>query len=121
MSFHVGQQVVCISDVFSSCPYWRRAVGALPKLYMIYTIRHVREAHGLIGLCFYEIVSPRAQFAEGYVEPAFKSKNFRPAKPTSIEIFEKLLAPAPAELLDNHGVSAKGRTSGIIGSAPRPF
>jgi hypothetical protein len=100
MSFHVGQQVVCINDVFSSCPYWRRALSALPKLHMIYTIRSMREAHGLLGLCFYEIVSPRAQFSEGYVEPAFNSKNFRPVKHTSIDVFEKLLAPAPAPPLE---------------------
>jgi hypothetical protein len=39
-------------------------------------------------------VSPRAQFAEGFVEPAFNSKNFRPVRPTSIAIFQRLLAPA---------------------------
>jgi hypothetical protein len=100
MSFHIGQQVVCINDEFSPCPYWRRAVSAFPKLHMIYTIRDIREAHGLLGLCFYEIVSRRAQFAEGYVEPAFNSKNFRPVKHTSIEVFEKLLVPALAPPLD---------------------
>jgi hypothetical protein len=35
MGFHIGQQVVCINDVFSSCPYWRRALTALPKLHMV--------------------------------------------------------------------------------------
>ena len=93
MSLRVGQQVVCISERFSPCQYWRRAITALPKLHGIYTIRHIREAHDLIGLCFFEIVSPRADFAEGYVEPAFNSRNFRPVKPTSIEAFEKLLTP----------------------------
>jgi hypothetical protein len=39
-------------------------------------------------------VSPRAQFAEGFVEPAFNSKNFRPVRPTSIAIFKRLLVPA---------------------------
>ena len=93
MSFHVGQQVVCINDVFSPCEYWRAAVSAFPKLHGIYTIRHMREAHGLLGLCFYEIVSAPADFSEGFVEPAFNSKNFRPVKPTSITVFERLLAP----------------------------
>ncbi len=100
MTLYVGQQVVCVNDVFSSCRYWRRALSALPKLHMIYTIRSMREAHGLLGLCFYEILSPQAQFSEGYVEPAFNSKNFRPVKHTSIEIFEKLLAPVPTAPLD---------------------
>jgi hypothetical protein len=94
MSLHVGQLVICINDVFSPCPYWRSSVSAFPRLKGIYTIRSIREAHGLVGLCFYEIVSPPRQFAEGFVEPAFNSKNFRPAKKTSIEVFEKLLRPA---------------------------
>jgi hypothetical protein len=42
---------------------------------------------------FYEIVSPRDYFAEGFVEPAFNSRNFRPVRPTSIAIFKKLLRP----------------------------
>jgi len=94
MSFHVGQQVVCINDVFSPCPYWRAAVSAFPRLHGVYTIRHMREAHGLLGLCFHEIASPPREFAEGFVEPAFNSRNFRPVKPTSIAIFERLLAGA---------------------------
>jgi len=93
MSLHIGQQVVCVNDVFSACPYWRGAVTAFPVLRGVYTIRHMREAHGLIGLCFYEIVSPHADFSEGYVEPAFNSRNFRPVKRTSIDVFERLLVP----------------------------
>ena len=93
MGWHVGQQVVCINDVFSPCVYWRRAVSAFPRLHAIYTIRHIREAHGLIGLCFYEIESPPAQFSEGFVEPAFNSQNFRPVRLTSIDAFTKMLAP----------------------------
>jgi hypothetical protein len=94
MSFHVGQQVVCINDVFSACAYWRAAVSAFPRLHSIYTIRSMREAHGLLGLCFYEIASEPREFSEGFVEPAFNSKNFRPVKPTSIAVFEELLASA---------------------------
>jgi hypothetical protein len=94
MSFHVGQQVVCVNDVFSPREYWRAALSGFPQLHGIYTIRHMREAHGLLGLCFDEIVSPPAEFSEGFVEPAFNSKNFRPVKATSIEVFARLLAPA---------------------------
>ena len=99
MSFGVGQQVVCVNDVFSPCSYWRRAISALPKLGMVYTIRHIREAHGLIGLTFFEIVSSHAYFSEGYVEPAFNSKNFRPVRRTSIGVLEEFLqdTPAPAD------------------------
>jgi hypothetical protein len=94
MTLSVGQQVVCVNDAFSSCPVWRAAVTAFPVLHGVYTIRSIREAHGLIGLCFHEIVSPHQYFAEGYVEPAFNSKNFRPVRRTSIEVFKKLLVPA---------------------------
>jgi hypothetical protein len=100
MSFHIGQQVVCISDRFSPEPRWRQAVRALPKLHMIYTIRDMREVHSLLGLCFFEIVNRRARFAEGYVEAAFNSKKFRPVKRTSIEVFEKLLAPVPGRRVE---------------------
>jgi hypothetical protein len=99
MSFHVGQLVVCVNDRFSPCEYWRAAVSSFPKLNAIYTIRSMREAHGLLGLCFYEIVSRPAEFSEGFVEPAFNSKNFRPVKKTSIDVFERLLAPVrPVEM-----------------------
>jgi len=95
MSFHIGQQVVCISDRFSAEPHWRRSVRAFPKLHMIYRIRDMREVQSLLGLCFFEFVNRHARFAEGYVEAAFNSKNFRPVKRTNIEVFEKLLAPVP--------------------------
>lgn len=100
MSFHVGQQVVCVSDRFSHSEYWRCAVRTLPRLNGIYTIREIREGYGdqrgLIGFCFYEFTNPRAQFERGDVEPGFISKHFRPMRKTSIELFEKLLVPAGA-------------------------
>ena len=94
MSFSIGQQVICVNDVFSKRKYWRRAVRVFPKLYSIYTIREIWDYGDLIGFCFYEIVNPRAYFGKGLHEPAFNSRNFRPVKKTSIEIFERLLAPA---------------------------
>jgi hypothetical protein len=94
MDLHASQQVVCINNVFSPCEYWRQRVSAFPVLHGIYTIRSMREVHGLIGFCFHEIRSPPAHFAEGYVEPAFNSRNFRPARRTSIESFKRLLLPA---------------------------
>jgi hypothetical protein len=101
MSFHIGQQVVCVSERFSSDAYWRSTVRAFPKLNAIYTIRDIVEGYGeqqgLIGFHLYEIVNPRARFAgddeTAKSEPAFDSRHFRPVKPTSIEVFEKLLAP----------------------------
>lgn len=93
MSFRVGQQVVCVNDKFSDDKYWRRMVREFPKLRSVYTVREIRDAGGLVGFCFYEFQNPIALFSGGYFEPAFNVKNFRPVKKTSIEIFEKLLAP----------------------------
>ena len=99
VSFHLGQQVVCISDRFSQCKYWRNAVRTFPKLHGIYTIREIHRSGDLIGFCFHEFSNPRAEFSRGYLEPAFNSRNFRPVKRTSIDVFEKLLAPA--DLVDS--------------------
>ena len=94
MSFHVGQQVVCVDERFSDHEIWRRAVRSFPRLHGIYTIREIIEDDGLFGFCFYEITNPRAPFFNGYLEPAFNSSNFRPVKKTSIEVFMRLLTPA---------------------------
>ena len=59
----------------------------------VYTIREIHVEGPLVGFCFYQIVNPRTWFAAGYGEPAFNSRNFRPVKTTSIEVFERLLMP----------------------------
>jgi hypothetical protein len=107
MSFHIGQQVVCVSDRFSCNPYWRSAVRTFPKLKAIYTIRDIVEGYGvqqgLIGFYLYEIVNPPARLAGDdetvLSEPAFDSRHFRPVKPTGIEVFERLLATKDLEVV----------------------
>lgn len=101
MSFHIGQQVVCVNDRFSADPGWRRAVLRFPQLKAIYTIREIIIGEdvgqpGLIGFCFYEIVNPPTL---PHGEPAFNSKNFRPVRPTNIEVLERLLAPKDLEVV----------------------
>ena len=93
VSFSIGQQVVCVDVNFSREPTWRSAVRNFPKLSGVYTIRDMRVEGELIGLCFLEIINARASFSSGYVEAAFDSRKFRPLRRTSIEVFEKLLAP----------------------------
>ncbi len=103
MSFHIGQQVVCINDEFSPDPHWRRTVRTFPFLHGIYTIREIHVEPPLVGFCFYEFGNPRSWFGIGYAEPAFNCRNFRPVKKTNIEAFEKLLAPVdgtPRKLVD---------------------
>ncbi len=97
MSFHVGQQVVCVNDRFSSDKRWRRTVRTFPILNTVYTIREIHIDGPLVGFCFYQIVNPRTWFAAGLGEPAFNSRNFRPVKTTNIDVFEKLLVPAHAK------------------------
>ena len=97
MSFHIGQQLVCVNDAFSTNETWRWAVRTFPQVKSVYTIREIRTVDDIVGFCFCEIVNPQALFCRGgailYREPAFHSKNFRPVKLTSIEVFERLLAP----------------------------
>jgi hypothetical protein len=93
MSFEIGQQVVCISVKFTEQKLWRKTARSIPKLHGIYTIRDIYEWNGLVGLYFHEILNPSAQFIDGYGEPCFNAKNFRPVKPTSIEVFTELLEP----------------------------
>ena len=104
MSFHVGQQVVCVNDKFSSDKRWRQTVRNFPTLNTVYTIREIHTDGPLVGFCFYQIVNPRTWFAAGFGEPAFNSRNFRPVKTTNIEVFENLLVPTnektPHDLVD---------------------
>jgi hypothetical protein len=100
MDFHIGQQVICICDRWSHEPAWRAAVHTFPKLRGIYTIRDICDRGGLIGLMFEEIWHKPAWFSVGFVEPAFNAKRFRPVKKSNIDIFNKMLEPAPKDLID---------------------
>jgi hypothetical protein len=97
MSFHVGQRVVCVCVNFSPEPIWRSTICVFPKLNWVYRIRCIREVHDIIGLCFEEMVHPPSDFAEGFVEPAFDSRRFRPIHTTRIEVFRALLVPLDAK------------------------
>ena len=93
MSLSIGQQVVCVDVNFSRERTWRSAIRKFPKLKDVYTIRDMRAEGDLVGLCFEEIINARANFSSGHVEAAFDSRKFRPLRRTSIEVFERLLAP----------------------------
>jgi len=97
VSFYVGQPVVCVDVNFSREPTWRRAIREFPKLKGVYTIRDMRVEGDLVGLCLEEIINARANFSSGHVEAAFDSRKFRPLRSTSIEVFERLLAPVASK------------------------
>ena len=98
MSFHVGQRVICVCVNFSREPIWRGTIRVFPTLNRIYTIRSMRQVDDVIGLCFDEMVHPLSDFAEGYVEPAFDGRRFRPVRTTTIDDFRALLTPLNAKL-----------------------
>jgi hypothetical protein len=100
MDFYIGQRVVCISDRFSDEPSWRAAVCTFPKLGSVYTIRDICHRVDLVGLLLEEIWHEPAWFCVGFVEPAFNIKHFRPLRKTNVDIFKKMLEPAPNDLVE---------------------
>ena len=106
MSFHfdVGQRVICI-DVSPNKAgglrptYWGTN---FPVVGGIYTIRRIfcarRYGHDDVGVLLNEVRNPvRRYFTRTgrnvRCEPFFLSYRFRPVKPTSIEVFRRLLEP----------------------------
>ena len=84
--FHVGQQIVCINDIGPSLP----AGHAHPVRGCVYTIRDIIDCGDRVCLTLEEIVNPIRRSGR---ELCFKSRRFRPVKPTSIEVFHQLLSP----------------------------
>lgn len=84
----LGQQVVCIRDSWDT-----RVPGEVqPIKDMVYTIRGFDTATEDIGLWFEEFVNE--PLITG-LEPSYEQEAFRPVKDTSIEMFTKMLNPAP--------------------------
>ena len=99
-SFHIGQVVVCIDDKGLPVPYCDRAVTACPQEGCVYTIRGILVIEDRVGLWLEEIRNPPAKWLDGEVrELAFRSWRFRPAKTTSLEVFEAMLAPRETEMV----------------------
>jgi hypothetical protein len=89
-SFYVGQVVVCIDDRgFPEPDEGER----YPKEGGVYTIRAVRPWKDTVGLLLAEIVNPVFEWESGNVgKIGFLARRFRPAKTTSLEVFEDMLA-----------------------------
>ena len=93
MGFQVGQVVVCIDASGMGCPDGE-AGEAFPKEGGVYTVRALRPWEGTVALLLAEIVNPWFEWGGGDVgEVAFHSRRFRPAKTTSLEVFDPMLAP----------------------------
>ena len=91
--FHVVQVVVCVD---AAGILWSE-VEEGPKEGGIYTIRAVGTDGVTVGVLLEEIHNPHGVvWPDGTVrETGFFSHRFRPAKTTSIEVFEAMLAPVP--------------------------
>jgi hypothetical protein len=94
MSFHPGQKIVCINDSWTSS-HWVSATPHRPKRGD--TVRRMLPAgEGLPeAVWLLEIVNAPKHFFEGYHEPAFCARRFRPIteRKTDISVFKKLLEP----------------------------
>lgn len=88
--FEIGGQVVCI---IGNDGYWydfrtqTPTPGPHPQKGGVYTIRWITTYPGCKALGF--------DFEEILGDNQYRSDHFRPVKKTSIEIFTKVLAPAP--------------------------
>lgn len=97
--FHVGQKVVCVDDCWGTeDSRWCRMTPNRPVLRCVYTIRLVEMfPDGMAGFLLCELRNPEGAFYEGFSEPQFGARRFRPVKTTNIEIFTAMLAPQPKE------------------------
>jgi hypothetical protein len=102
MAFQVGQKVVCVDDRWSRSRY--RPTD--PKRGAVYTVRAIApckdHGHNEDGLHLVEIVNkPRShRCPDGRrrkCEAAYRMSHFRPLRMTSIDIFTRMLEPAPRE------------------------
>ena len=97
-NFHIGQVVVCIDAEGLPRPLLDRGVSACPVERGVYTIRGFRSAADELGLLLEEIHNPPTTWLNGDTsELAFRYWRFRPAKTTSLEVFEAMLAPQRAD------------------------
>ena len=98
---HAGQRVVCVDDrIYRNVHAYPNEM--LPKRGMIYTVREIiplRAVYGEDGLRLVEIVNRPRRYnsPRGWVtnELAFRIWRFRPVSATNIDVFLKMLEPAP--------------------------
>ena len=94
--FHIGQVVVCVD----ARPHPTAGdIGEYPVEGGVYTIRSFSVGENELGLRLEEIVNPVLEFeCDGIAEMtevSFLSYRFRPAKETSLEVFDAALKGLP--------------------------
>lgn len=90
MGFYVRQRVICINDKFHNPQVWPTHAPARPVEGVVYTVREIVPELGqdLVRLC--EIINPKADFAQGFIEMAFAAARFRPLIQTDISQFHAI-------------------------------
>jgi len=101
-NFHVGQVVVCVNGGNWSPDFMQLR---RPKADGVYTIREIYlGAENAPSVLLGEIVNETREHMTvdgiGRTEPGFRSSRFRPAETTSIDTFNRLLAPAGKQECD---------------------
>lgn len=89
--WHIGQQVVCVKDFVGFNPY----KDTLPEKGSVYTIRGFHTSPLGVGIYLEEIINPRHNWTDGFVEAAFSVEGFRPVRKTDISVFTEMLNVTP--------------------------
>ncbi|WMT88255.1 hypothetical protein NO932_06500 [Pelagibacterium sp. 26DY04] len=92
-----GVKCVCINGSWPPNSWY--GWEFLPREGETYTIRETLEIDGQAGLRLVEIENPRADYAWGFIEPAFAAVRFRPLTAQSDDLakFTHLLTPQKIE------------------------
>jgi hypothetical protein len=94
--FYIGQVAVCVDD--RSHPM-ADDIGEYPMEGGVYTIRSFSVGKNELGLRLAEIINPIFDFEDGGLdEVVFLSYRFRPAKETSLAVFDAALKGLPLSL-----------------------
>jgi hypothetical protein len=83
---------LCVDD--EGLPGPEELIGACPKEGGVYTVRALGPWEDTVALLLAELENPFFEWIDGNEgEISFRAFRFRPAKTTSLEVFEELLAP----------------------------
>lgn len=103
MAFDIGQQVVCVDDIFEGKGWIR--VPHKPQRNQVYTVRGCCEFEYEVGgvksaVLLEELLNPKISVplpskSLFFGEPPFPACRFRPVRKTDISIFTQLLTGAP--------------------------
>lgn len=96
MSFHVGQHVVCVDDVWHDIDPLHPNPDDLidrPIAGHVYTVREIIRSVADASIRLHEIRNEPLYYADGYNEAAFFCCRFRPLNESRLDIFRAHLAP----------------------------